>query len=66
MRILTLSILAFFISCNDFSVEKIKSFEILIGQVKLLVTAPQFFYENQFRIDRPAGDSKFIKKIENL
>jgi hypothetical protein len=32
MRILTLSILAFFISCNDFSVEKIKSFEILIGQ----------------------------------
>ena len=32
----------------------------------LLVTAPQFFYENQFRIDRPAGDSKFIKKIEKL
>ena len=32
----------------------------------LLVTAPQFFYENQCRIDRPAGDSKFIKKIEKL
>ena len=30
------------------------------------MTAPQFFYENQFRIDRPAGDSKFIKKIEKL